>query len=226
MRYLLTQAYDIRFYQISAAPDWITSEMYDVEAKMDPDTADALKAMNPEQRKLAQQQMLQAVLTERLALKFHNETKEQTVYFLTVAKSGSKLPPSKPTAENNQLIGPDGSGVSGYVAVGRPAVTGDRKYIAYAVSMSYFVRLLSTELRRPVLDKTGLTGTYDFSFEYLSDVAHSPTPDSESATPIAADPGGASIFTAIQQQLGLKLQSGKGPIEMFVIDHVERPAAN
>jgi uncharacterized protein (TIGR03435 family) len=85
---------------------------------------------------------------------------------------------------------------------------------------------LTTEVSRPVLDKTGLTGVYDFTLEWMPDTnASAPAPDAQSAVTLPGAPA-ASLFTALQQQLGLKLESGKSPIEIIVIDHVERPSGN
>jgi len=221
---MLIQAYGVRPYQISGAPAWVNSDHYDIEAKMDDSVAAALKNLGPDQLKLARQQMLQSLLADRFLLKAHRETKEGPVYFLVLGKSGSKLQTSKPAGPDHQLLGPDGGAIDGYMTINR-GTGGDTKRTAYGVSMSYVARVLSQELHRPVLDKTGLTSTYDFTLEWMPDRAQAPMDASADEDALPGE-SGASIFTAIQQQLGLKLEPGSGPVETLVIERVERPSAN
>jgi len=219
---VIVQAFGVSAYSVTGAPPWLSEDTYDIEAKMDEATAEAMKAMSPDQRKAAQRQMLQAMLADRLALKTHSETMDGSVYFLTTGKGGAKLQTADP-GKALQLMGPDGGGVSGVIARGRGS-EGGRRYNATSVNMAYFVKFLTIELRKPVIDKTGLTGTYDFALEFAPDQAPRAANDDPSAPP--SDLGAASIFTAIQQQLGLKLEAGRGPVQTFVIDHVERPSGN
>jgi uncharacterized protein (TIGR03435 family) len=221
---LLIQAYGVRPYQISGTSAWANSDHYDVEAKMEASVADALNKLTPDQLKLARQKMLQALVADRFSLKVRRETKEGPVYFLVIGKNGPKLQDSKPADDDHQLLGPDGGGIHGFMTINR-GTGGDTKRTASEVSMPYLATVLSQELRRPVLDKTGLTGTYDFTLEWMPDRATAPGDISNDENALPGDPG-ASIFTAIQQQLGLKLEPGSGPVETLVIDHVERPSAN
>jgi uncharacterized protein (TIGR03435 family) len=189
---------------------------------MDEATAEAMKAMSPDQRKAAQRQMLQAMLTDRLALKTHSETMDGSVYFLTTGKGGAKLQAANPD-KALQLIGPDGGSVSGVITRGRGS-EGGRRLNATSVNMAYFAKALTIELRKPVIDKTGLTGTYDFVLEFAPEQAPRPASDDPGAPP--SEQGAASIFTAIQQQLGLKLEAGRSPVQTFVIDRIKRPSSN
>lgn len=219
---VIVQAFGVPVYSITGAPRWFYEDSYDIEAKMDEATAEAMKAMSPDQRKAAQRQMLQAMLADRLALKTHSETTDGSVYFLTTGKGGAKLQTADP-AKALQLMGPDGGGVSGVIARGRGS-EGGRRYNATSVNMAYFVKFLTIELRKPVIDKTGSTGAYDFTLEFAPEQSPRAAIDDPGALP--PEPGAASIFTAIQQQLGLKLEAGRGPVQTFVIDHVERPSGN
>jgi uncharacterized protein (TIGR03435 family) len=220
---LIIQAYGVRPYQISGAPSWMISDLYDVEAKMDPSVADALKALGPDQLKLARQQMLQALLADRFALKVHTKTKDGPVYLLNVGKNGPRMQDAKPAAAL-QLAGPDGGGLTGVIRLERG--TGDgTKVNATSVNIPYLTRYLSQILRRPVLDKTGLTGSYDFTLDFVPDAGQTPATTNADDNTLPPDPG-ASIFTAVQQQLGLKLDPGRGPVGTLVIDHVERPSGN
>lgn len=207
---LIREAYGVQDYGLSGVPDWLRTECYDVEAKMEASVADALSKLSPDQLKLARQQMLQALLVERLNLKIHRETKEMPVYFLVIGKNGSKLHDSKP-GDTHTFPGPDGGAVRGHIQIGR-GNGGGQKARAFSTSMKILEEWLSIELTRSVLDRTGLTGAYDFTLEWMPDTGPTPTPDAANADSLPGIPG-ASICTALQQQLGLKLESGKNPLK-------------
>jgi uncharacterized protein (TIGR03435 family) len=223
LRYLIRAAYGVKDNELLGVQDWLNTQLYDLEAKMDSSVVDALAKLTPDQLKLARQQMLQALLAERFNLKIHRETKEEPVYFLSVGKNGPKLQDAKP-GDTHTFPGPDGSAVRGQIQLGSGS-GGSRKAGAHSVSMSLFGEYLSFVLARPVVDRTGLTGAYDFTLEWMPDMAQTPIPDAANADNLPGAPG-ASIFMAIQEQLGLKLEAGKAPIEVVVIDHVERPSGN
>ncbi len=188
LRALIEAAYGIRDYQLSGAPGWIGSARYDIAAKADGKTTD-------EQRSL----MLQALLEDRFQLKTHRETKEHSLYALTVAKAGIKLRESAADCT---------TGKCGGWSRNERTITGTK------ISVAQFVQALSDYLEIPVIDKTEFAGAFDVQLEWRPDNA------------TVADAAGPSIFTALQEQLGLKLESRKGPIEMLVIDRVERPGEN
>jgi uncharacterized protein (TIGR03435 family) len=198
-------AYGIPEPRILGGPKWLDSERFDIEAKVDSSAADQMRTLSREQRKLQTQAMFQQLLADRFKLSVHWETRELPVYALTVAKSGSKLQAStKP-----------GSGTSS----GHGLFTADGMTLA-EISQS-LTQELATELGRVVIDKTGIAGRYDVTLKW--------TPNADGA---AADNGtednssGPSIFTALQEQLGLKLESTKGPVQVLVIDHIEMPSEN
>ena len=223
---LIQQAYYVQDYQLSGISDWMNKERYDVEAKMDPSVADALGKLPPAELKLARQQMLQALLAERFNLKVHRETKDGPVYFLTIGKNGPKLQDAK-TRNTPGMLNADGTPALGGLQIGPGTGTGGAdKARAFSFSIQSFGDWLTIKIHRPVLDKTGLTGVYDFTLEWMPD-APSPVSSSDVANGITL-PGvpGASLFTALQEQLGLKLEPGKSPIEVIVIDHVDRPSGN
>ena len=212
IRRLMIAAYGVETFMIFGGPSWLGTERYDVEARMDPSVSDALLKLNPADRKLAQQKMLQALLADRFKLTVHWETKQMDEYTLVIAKNGPKISVAKPgDTYANGLKGPDGQPIgAGQVRVGR-----NGEIIYQGVPISTLVRLLAGIAEGPVIDKTSLTGTYDFTFQW---------PPPNQTTPL--DPSGADFFDTIQDQLGLKLQQGKGPVEVIVIDHVERPSGN
>lgn len=224
---LIHAAYGVEDNQISGEPGWLNSDHYDIEAKMDSATADALHKLSEDQRRLERQRMLQALLADRFKLAIHRETKELPVYALVVAKNGPKLQEAKPgDTYPNGIKGPDGVARAGFMRMGRGELTGQ------GLPMSSLVRLLTQQLGRTVMDKTDLTGKYDFTLKWTPDESQGAMlkgpdggqPGAASAPP--PDSSGPSIFTALQEQLGLKLESQKGQVEILVIDHVEKPSEN
>lgn len=224
---LIMSAYRVNPYQITGAPSWLTSERYDIEAKMDIATADELRRLSEDHRIAATQHMLQVLLADRFKLKVHQETKELPIYVLVVAKNGAKLEEAKPgDTYANGIKGPDGKSGAGMMFGRREGVT------AQGVPIANLVRRLSLLLGRSVVDNTGLSGKYDFTLKCTPDeirTSLSKGPESGEPGPASAafpDSSGPSLFTALEEQLGLKLESQKGPVEIVVIDHVERPSEN
>jgi uncharacterized protein (TIGR03435 family) len=171
--------------------------------------------------------MIQSLLADRFKLKLIHETKELPAYALVVAKNGPKLHEAKPDdTYPNGIKGPDGQGHPQMMRMGPGELTGQ------GLSMASLVHLLSQQLGRNVLDHTGLKDKYDFTLKWAPEpgegmMLRGPeggNPGAESAPP--AESSGPSIFTAIQEQMGLKLESTKAPAEVLVIDHVERPSEN
>lgn len=193
---LVAYAYNLRNYQVSFArtSSPLADTFYDVTAK-------APAASTPTAAEF--RQMLQALLADRFKLKAHREMRETDVYSLVIGKSGSKLKPSAPEANPSGLMHVEGRN---YHATRAKATMDD---IVQAITNSF--------LDRPVVDRTGLTGTYVLDLTYTPDIR------SNRAEP---DPGDISIFTAVQEQLGLKLEPEKAPIEVLVVDSVEKPSAN
>jgi len=221
LKMLVQSAYGIREDLISGAPSWADSARFDIDAKVAGSDVDALKKLSPEQRRL----ILQPLLADRFKLKVHTETKQLPVYELVIAKSGSKLKEANPgDTYANGIKGPDGAGREGMMRMGRGQLT------AQAVPMTSLANMLSQQLHRTVLDKTGLTGKYDLELNWTPDQGSDPMFKGPEGSQQRADPApdssGPSIFTALQEQLGLKLQSAKGPVETLVIDHVEMPSEN
>jgi uncharacterized protein (TIGR03435 family) len=217
---LIQDAYGLKEHQVFGAPSWLGSEFYDVEAKVEiPDVA-VLHQLTAEQR----ERMLQPVLADRLQLKVHFETRDATVYELVVDKKGPKLQEAKPgDTYPNGLKGPEGGGGAGLMRM-RPG-----QLTAQAIPISDLTQILSERLGNTILDKTGLPGKYDIKLQWQEEGRPAPLPGPEGAQPgvsVAQDSSDPPIFTALQEQLGLRLESRKAPIQVMVIDHVERPSAN
>jgi uncharacterized protein (TIGR03435 family) len=146
------------------------------------------------------QEMIQTLLADRFALHFHREQRSLPIYAMRIAKGGPKLTPASPGEQLDQRANGNGSSLT-------QTYTG-ASIADFLLGMQFF-------LNRPTVDETGLTGRYDITLTY--------TPNEASTTNPHAAPG---IFTAIQEQLGLKLEATKGPVQVFVIDHIEQPSAN
>jgi uncharacterized protein (TIGR03435 family) len=231
---LIQQAYGIQEYQISGGPSWVTTERYDVNAKAD----------MPEDGRITREQMnvlLQSLLAERFHLQIHRETKELPIYALLVAKNGPKLKQSEiqprpdgsvSSAAGAAISGSGGAGQTinrvsswgggvggdtvisgGGISPGQPTRMGPQM-MARGVTMSSFATTLARTLGRPVVDKTALPGAFDIDLEYAPGLSSS------------EDASGPSIFTALQEQLGLRLESQKGPVEILIIDLIDKPSGN
>jgi len=220
---LIRQAYGVEDDRISAAPTWLTSEKYDIEAKVDKPLVDEMQKLRPDQRELVRRRMLQALLADRFKLTLHREVRDLPEYALVIAENGPKLQEAK--ADDTYPNGIQGPGGAHLMRMGKGQLTAQR------FSMADLAHLLSQQLGHTVLDKTGLTGNYDFTMHWTPDESEArmfkgpegqPGPDSTSAP----ESSGPPIFTAIQEQLGLNLESQKGAVEILVIDHVERPSEN
>jgi uncharacterized protein (TIGR03435 family) len=196
--------------RISGGPSWLRSAKYDVEAKIDASKLEELKKLSLSQRTLTQQHMLQTLLSDRCKLAIHRETRDLPIYTLVVAKNGSKLKPATPGEISSISFGPPGQTQS---------ITGQAR------SVTSLVQTLSVTVGRPVFDKTALSDEYDFKLEWTPDDSHAQT-SAVDRPATETDSTASSIFTAIQEQLGLKMIPGKGPVEVIVIDHVEQPSAN
>jgi len=211
LKFLIMDAYGVKWDSIVGGPDWIEINGYDIDAKVTP----AADAPPPKLTKAQRKQMIQSLLADRFKLVVHNETKDAPIYELQIAKSGSKLPESTPNDGFAKGIkGPDGNSVP----IGYPMLLGRGRLFGQAVSIDSLIDYLKQELKRPVVDKTGLTGKYNLSLEW--------TPDSMTASDSPTGASGPSLFTAVQEQLGLKLTSTRGPVKTLVIDHVEPPSPN
>jgi len=212
LKELVANAYGIRVPQVSGGPGWTDTDRFDVVAKMDDETAAALEKLPPKQQQKQHQLMLQAVLADRFQLRVRQGDKEIPVYQLVVAKGGLKLKPS--TAP----IGPDGK-QDALMSAALGSIT------AKAVTAKNLADLLNWMVDRVVVDKTGLTGAYDLKLTWTPDEHPAAVTDSGNGVPIASTPG-PTIFSALQNQLGLKLEPVNARIGAIVIDHAEQPSPN
>jgi uncharacterized protein (TIGR03435 family) len=204
VKMMIQQSYGVRDFQIVGGPSWMGSDRYDITAKPE-------GAATPDQVKL----MTQALLADRFKLKFHRETKELPTYALAVAKGGPKFHASEVVPEGSDK--PKGTRIS----IGRGQLS------LQGAAMVALANQLGQILGRSVIDKTELTGNYDFKLEWTPDESLQSTAGAAGAEGHpAADMTGPSIFIAVQDQLGLKLESTKGPVEILVIERAEKASEN
>jgi uncharacterized protein (TIGR03435 family) len=219
LRFLIKFAYDLRDDQITGGPNWLDSKRYDVDAKSDPPFGGDPRNMKDDERKEYFRQIglrLQSMLADRFQLKISHSTKEMPVYYLVVAKGGPKL-------KEGQSPGP-----MFRMSPNQLDVTGG--------DMESLTHVLSDLTGRTVLDKTGLTGHYDFKLEFTPDSSLAfrgpgPGPGGPGGAPGGPQPppselAGPTLLTALQEQLGLKLESHKGPADIVNIDSAQFPSEN
>jgi len=191
---MLMVGYGLQKTQIANAPDWVKSQSFDVDGVPDAEGQPSVQQF---------QSMVRKLLVERFGLKMHTEQREMAAYALTIAKGGEKLTPTKsdPNALPNQEVHGGDAG---------------RQLKFTNVSMDDFALMMLYEVDKPLVNRTGLKGRYDFSVTFTKDESRVPA-GSNSA------PG---LFTAMQEQLGLKLEAVKAPVDVLVIDEVQRPSAH
>jgi uncharacterized protein (TIGR03435 family) len=213
---LISYAYGVNFYQIEGAPKWPRLTLFVIEAKGDGEADAKMAGLTQEQQRAEQQHMLQALLDERFKLKTHWETKEGDVYYLVVAKVGPKL-----SAEGSMPPSADELKNFGDRPVPRLYQKNDGQgydFIAHGCPMGQLVGMLTGQFGRPVIDKTGLTGKYDFVLRYKGRWDRDRDADDLDPMP--------PMDRALQEERGLKVEGTKGLVKMLVIDHIDKPSEN
>ncbi len=236
---LIQKAYDVKDYQVTG-PDWLDSVRFDISAKVPAGTTKAQSLL-----------MMQSLLAERFKLVLHHSSKEASIYALLVGKNGPKLTVSAPESADAgttpaaaaealrtgppamgkdgmpQL--PKGAGRGGAIMMMTPG--GRMRLTANGTTVSHFLDALGSQLDRPAVDMTGLTGTYDITFDFTPDPAIMQAkmaamgvqlPPEVAGHAAADDSNSPSVFTALQEQLGLRLEARKGPVDLLVVDSVQK----
>lgn len=196
LRTVILAAYEIKGYQL-VGPDWLDTERFDIAAKASSVTQD--DQLPP---------LMQALLAERFHLAVHRETKSMPAYALVVAKNGLKIHAAEPgRSSSNSRRGADGV----------------FHLTAQKVSLARLAEQLFRMLDRPVVDQTGVAGVFDFTLDWVMESRPTlPSGADEERRVPAGNPDGSSIFTALQEQLGLRLQPDKAAVEILVVDHCDR----
>jgi uncharacterized protein (TIGR03435 family) len=224
---LIRNAYGLEDNQIFGAPSWLDSDLYETHAKTSDSVAEKLEKLSPDERSDAYREMLKTLLAERFKLTIHRETKEIPIYELSIAKNGIKLQEAKPgDTYANGIMGANGPRGAGAVRTGTEA-DGHKFILAQAVPIPYLISVLTSELSSRVADRTGLTGKYDFTLRWTPESPGQMAEGSPvSGAAVSTDASGLPLFTAVQDELGLKLEPRKSRIDAIVIDHIERPSGN
>jgi bla regulator protein BlaR1 len=196
MKGMLELAFDVRQDSIFGLPHSVEASHYDIVAKVVDADPKVLEKLTREQRG----DMVRHLLKDRFKLKWHREIRTLPVLELVAMKSGSKLTPSTSQSDDTNMN------------------TSNSTLTATHVSMDDLARFLANQTHNPVVDKTGLAGKYDLQLKWRR--------EEQSAQSGATDDPLPTLYTAIQEQLGLKLESGKGPVNVLVIDHIEEPTEN
>jgi uncharacterized protein (TIGR03435 family) len=228
LRVLMQAAYNVQSFQIEGGPEWAEGDGYSVDAK---------PAGNPEHAEMML--MLQSLLEDRFQLRVHRESREMPVYALMPDRGGLKLPPPRngscveetevlgPLADPGAQLQPPGQGSLPAPRCGGldvPLGAGGARLRGGKVPMAEFVRVLSRILGHTVIDQTGFVGRFDVTLDFLPDDTTAGLPPPPPGT-VPFSNASPSIFSAVQD-MGLRLESTKGPVDVLIIDHVERPSAN
>jgi uncharacterized protein (TIGR03435 family) len=203
---------------VAGLPPWAKTVRYDIDAKVAETDVAAFRKLNEAQHKL----MVQAILADNFKLKSSRQPRDVSIYALVVANGGPRMKEVKPGDPHpNATKGADGIPIEGMSL----SKTGPNQITGQEISMAILVQPLSGITGRQVVDKTGLTGTYDFTLKWSPDQGTAPM-SRESETSASRTDSGPSIFTAVQEQLGLKLEARKSSMPVLVVDHIEQPSEN
>jgi bla regulator protein BlaR1 len=238
LRQLINTAYRLQEFQLVGAPAWIDDDHFDIVAKAAGDLPESGLVGGPG----AMQPRLQSLLAERFKLVAHHETQDHPIYALALAHSDGKLGPQlRPSEVDCQAVAAAARARGGPPPLPPPppppqpgkrptcGISGGLAHItAGGTSLPMLATMLSQQLRRIVVDRTGLTGIFDFDLQWTPDQLPPPAPGIPADRPLLinggeVDPNGPSLFTAMQEQLGLKLESTREPVDVLVIDSVEQP---
>jgi uncharacterized protein (TIGR03435 family) len=220
VRFLILFAYQIQGYQLVGGPDWISNTNYDIVAKMEGDPPPIRPGTGADHMMLA----TRTLLAERFKLKVHRETRELDIYALMMARPEGKPGPKlrtagdacSPEAIAARRGSPPPAPGTGPVC-GINVLPGRVRFGGYPLSL--FAQMISNQLGRAVVDRTGLAGNWDFEMTYAAPPSQGPLPPGVELPP--SDPDAPDLFTAVREQLGLKFESTKGPVEVLVIDGIE-----
>jgi uncharacterized protein (TIGR03435 family) len=235
LKLLIRTAYQLQEFQVVGGPDWLEADRFDVVATAPDGVGPATAPDGPTQQQL----MLRSLLKDRFNLVVHHETREMPVYALILAQRVGKIGPALKAVSADCTGGNNPS-----TRNTPPAATGQRQLgpcstsvgpgfvLAHGRTLAQFAAALSTlgntgmSLNRMIIDRTGLQGSYDVDLHFTPDRIPNFGPDGPPPGVSPIDPNGPSIFTAVQEQLGLKLDAQRGPVDVLVIDRAERPTAD
>lgn len=233
---LLREAFGISEDRVLNEPEWAKSSRYDIEAKVAPEDAAKLKSLSPQQR----WKMLLPALEDRFGLKFHHTMEDLQAYTLVVAKGGPKMTVAKSAETGGEATRPEGSvGNAPQSQVMMRRSADGMRMECHGASMESLAQMISEQLGSTVVDRTGLKDNYDYTLSWMPDESGGPMmvgsgpmmmrmsgTGSPADGDASKDAAGPSLFTALQEELGLKLETQKVPVDVVVIDHIEQLSPN
>ena len=229
LRELITFSYQIQRFQLEGGPDWVASDRFDIQARSERAVPATGAFFNGQD---ALRMMLRTLLADRFKLVLHKETKELPIFELVLARPDGRLGPNLRPAKVDCAAQAAAAAKGGPPASsGQPGPGGCVLNInpisirGGGATMAMLGNLLVGSAQRLVIDRTGLTGNWDFEVKYTPDASQIP-PGMSLADAPGVDPNGPSLFTALEEQLGLKLRPARGPVEVLVIDSVQQPTPN
>jgi len=227
LKLLITFAYQIQDYQLTGGPGWISSDRFDIVAKFPGDPPPIVPGSGADHMMLA----MRTLLADRFKLVVHRETRQLDIYALTMVKPGQPGPAMKPANAEDcspatlaaRRGGPPPAPGTPFPVCGIQQGPGRIRFGGFPLSL--FASGISNRLGRSVVDRTGLSGNWNFELTFAAEV---PPPGAlpPGVDPPAVDPNAPDLFTAVREQLGIKIDSAKGPVEMLVIDSVSQPTAD
>lgn len=230
LKLLIASAWQLAQYQMSGGDNWTASEPWTVEAAAEGIT---VPSWSPPFFPEIIAARVRSLVSVRFALQVHHETRELAVYRLSIGRNGTKLkvtqkpqPSQRDTTEGSPRTGGRGGHLEDMIPAAGRAMAGPGTLIASAIPMQQLITLLGRWMDRPIINKTGLTGYVDVRLRFAPETAPRPSqvqPSPDGAPAPSDDP---SIFTAVEEQLGLKLEPAKEPVDVLVIDSAQRPTAN
>jgi uncharacterized protein (TIGR03435 family) len=217
--------YGLKDFQLTGGPDWANSKIYSINAKVEDSIAKSIQGMSRQERQQQERMMLHSLLNDRFKLSVSHVTKDEPEYALVVAKGGPKLTPTTWVA-----LAPDAPGAKALPGKGPHLLLNNGNISAVNQPVSGLADLLAfmPEIEgHLVVDHTGITGNYDYTVQFSSEALDQKFAQEAAAPPPAqANDSGPSIFTALEEQLGLKLEMTRGPVEIYTIEHIEEPSEN
>jgi uncharacterized protein (TIGR03435 family) len=234
LRLLIRNAYQLQDFQITGGPNWLATDHFDINAKV-PDEFRAIGPPAPGSGPGPLQLMIRTLLTERFKLVAHTETRDSPIYAMILARADGKLGPGlKKSSVDCAAIFAAGRARGGAMPPPQPGErmqcgmrVGPGNLMGGGALMPQFATTLGMFAGRIVVDRTGLEGPYDVDLTWTPDQMPQRPPGAPEGPAqfngVAIDPNGPSLFTAVQEQLGLKLDSQRGPVEVMIIDRAEKP---
>lgn len=217
LRDLIEEAYGVQTDQIVGGPDWLNTARFDVHAQVDKVRMNPANREQMEQSRIENQKRLQMLLADQFKLVLSSQNKNLSTYDLVIGDGGSKLQPANSA---DTMMGPDDRPMGVHRLMMNQSQGQVMGFAAQGASTDVLAQQLSRQLGTPVVDKTGLKGDYDFSLQWAAPRKDS-SPESEAAPDASSN---TSLLSAVEQQLGLKLEPQSGPTQVFVIEHVVKPA--